>query len=367
MVAQVKTVHNMEWRARPSAFVTRAESQELDMIKDILGRVSGGEDLSMELMADTIGSIMEGHWQEEEIALLLTGLRIKGETVAEIAGAALAMRRHMRRVETSRDRLLDTCGTGGDGSETFNISTAAAIVAAAAGVAVAKHGNRGISSKSGSADVLAALGVNIEASIAQCEACLNQVGICFCFAPLMHQSMKHVAPVRKKLGVPTIFNMLGPLCNPARAQFQLLGVGKPHLRNTLAQALRLLGTERAVVVCGQDGLDEVSLQATTDCTWTDADGWREFQWTPEQFGLRTQPGMSAMKVANPQESAAVITAILAGAPGPPREIVVLNAAAAIWTIDPTLSEVECSERARQAIDTGAARHVLNELRRVSRE
>ena len=159
--------------------------------------------------------------------------------------------------------MIDTCGTGGDRSGTFNISTAAALVTAAAGVPVAKHGNRGITSKSGSADVLAALGVNIEADLATVERCLDELGICFCFAPLMHPSMRHVAAVRRKLGVPTIFNLLGPLCNPASAPFQLLGVGRPDLRDRLAAALRLLGTQRSAVVCGSDGLDEVTLNGPT--------------------------------------------------------------------------------------------------------
>ncbi len=196
------------------------------MIIDLIGRVSGGQDLTMEEMSSAIDQIMQGNCEQQQIGLLLTALRAKGETVDEVAGAARAMRKHMKLIRSDRDDLLDTCGTGGDGSGTFNISTAAALVTAAAGVPVAKHGNRAISSKTGSADVLAVLGVNIEASITQVEACLEKLGICFCFAPLMHQSMRHVAAVRKKLGVPTIFNLLGPLCNPARAAYQLLGVGK---------------------------------------------------------------------------------------------------------------------------------------------
>jgi anthranilate phosphoribosyltransferase len=335
------------------------------MTKDILGRVSGGEDLSMAQMADVMDSIMEGRWPDAEIALLLTALRAKGETVEEIAGAARAMRRHMSSVRSSRPQLLDTCGTGGDGFATFNISTAAAIVAAAAGVAVAKHGNRAISSKSGSADVLAALGVNIEADIARCEACLDRLGICFCFAPMLHPSMKHVARVRKELGVPTIFNLLGPLCNPAGAEFQLLGVGKPHLRNKLARALQLLETRRAVIVCGQDGLDEVSLQSTTECTLLESGGVREFHWSAETFGLTPTSDTSSMKVTNAHESARLITDILDGCQGPPRDIVLLNAAAAIWTVDTTASETDCLLRARQAVDSGAARDTLNELRRIS--
>ena len=189
---------------------------------------------------------------------MLTSLRAKGETVAEVAGAAAALRQHMTPIRTRRSGVLDTCGTGGDGSGTFNISTAAALVTAAAGVPVAKHGNRAITSRTGSADVLAALGVNIEVEVAHVEQCLDELGICFCFAPLLHQSMKQVGPVRKQLGVPTLFNLLGPLSNPARAQFHLLGVGRAELRPLLAEALALLGVERALVVHGEDGLDEVT-------------------------------------------------------------------------------------------------------------
>lgn len=336
------------------------------MIQEILGRVSGGQDLSMDEMAETISSIMEGRWEEKQIALLLTGLSTKGETVEEIAGAAAAMRRHMTEIPSGRTGLLDTCGTGGDGSETFNISTAAAIVTAAAGVAVAKHGNRSVTSKSGSADVLAALGVNIEASVDQCAACLEEIGICFCFAPLMHQSMKHVGPVRKKLGEPTIFNMLGPLCNPASAEFQLIGVGKPHLRNKLAAALQMLGTSRAIVVSGDDGLDEVTLCTATNCTEANSVNLREFTWTPEEFGLPRAADLSALRVTTPNASAEMIRNVLSGSEGPARDIVVINAAAAIWTVDPAESLANCTARAQTAIDSGAARELVNRLAELSR-
>ena len=204
------------------------------MIAAALDRLSASENLSFSEMSDVIDLVMRGEVPDDQIAALLTALRIKGETVEEIAGAAAALRRHMRRIASGRTGLLDTCGTGGDGSRTFNISTAAALVVAAAGVPVAKHGNRAASSRSGSADVLAALGVNVDADLPRVERCLDELGICFCFAPLFHPAMKQVGEVRKRLGVPTIFNLLGPLSNPAGATFQLLGVGKPHLRTTLA-------------------------------------------------------------------------------------------------------------------------------------
>ncbi len=336
------------------------------MMQDILRRVSAGEDLPMHEMAATVDTIMQGSCDESQIAQLLTALRAKGETVEEVAGAAQAMRRHMTRIRSDRDDLIDTCGTGGDSSGTFNISTAAALVTAAAGVPVAKHGNRAITSKTGSADVLAALGVNVEASVPQIEACLREVGICFCFAPLMHQSMKHVAAVRKKLGVPTIFNMLGPLCNPAEAPYQLLGVGKPRLRPLLAHALELLGIRRGLVVCGEDGLDEVTLSGTTHVTETVASRRSEFLWTPTDFGLPVA-SKESMQVSGPDESAALILRILEGHPGPPRDIVVLNAAAAIFTTGKEMSPVECARLATEAIDSGAARGLLECLVRVSND
>jgi len=335
------------------------------MVEDILGRLASGEDLGREEMRSSIEMIMGGHWEDSHIATLLMGLRHKGESINEIAGAAEAMRHHMTQIPTQRNDVLDTCGTGGDASGTFNISTAAALVAAAAGVPVAKHGNRAITSKTGSADVLLELGVNIEASVEQVGQCLDQVGICFCFAPLLHPSMKHVAAVRRSLGVPTIFNMLGPLCNPAGAPFQLLGVGRPELRNLLADTLGLLGTRRAVVVCGDDGLDEVTLAGTTQVTVVEGKNRRELTWCPEDFGLQTAP-LDSMIVETAQESSAMIREILTGQQGAHRDIVVLNAAAALWTVglDPSLAA--CAERAARAIDDGRTAELLSKLAEKSR-
>ena len=233
------------------------------MIQEFTRSVAEGHDLAMPQMIELMNLIVQGQCAESDVAEFLLALRKKGESVDELAGAAAALRQHMTPIQSSHHVLLDTCGTGGDGSGTFNISTAAALVTAAAGIPVAKHGNRSISSRSGSADVLAALGVNIEADLATVERCLEQLGICFCFAPLLHPSMKNVSAVRKRLGVPTIFNLLGPLCNPARAPFQLLGVGRPDLRDRVAAALAKLGTQRAAVLCGSDGLDEVTLAGPT--------------------------------------------------------------------------------------------------------
>lgn len=326
----------------------------------LLGRVSSGENLSQAEMADAIDAIMQGRWSETDIALLLTALRAKGETVDEVAGAAQALRKHMAPIRSTRPNLIDTCGTGGDGSATFNISTAAAVVAAAAGASVAKHGNRRMTSRTGSADVLAELGVNIEADIRTVEACLDELGLAFCFAPLFHSAMRHVGEVRRKLGVPTIFNMLGPLSNPAGAPYQLLGVGRPALRPLLSQALAKLGTCRALVVCGDDGLDEVTLAATTHVSEAVDGTIREFTWTPAEFGLELQP-LDALKVDSPAESAAVIRNILAGERGPARDIVVLNAAAALWTVGLAETPVQAANRAATAIDSGAARELLAKL------
>ena len=334
-------------------------------ITTILGRVSGGEDLSQGTMTAVVDAIMQGEWDERQIQLLLTALRWKEETVEEIAGAASAMRRHMTPIRTRRTGILDTCGTGGDGSGTFNISTAAAIVTAAAGVPVAKHGNRNITSRSGSANVLAELGVNIEASVATVERCLDELGICFCFAPSLHPAMKHVAAARKALGVPTIFNLLGPLCNPASAQYQLLGVGKPHLRPKLATALSLLGAQRAVVVSGSDGLDEVTLAGATNVTLVEGSSRTEFIWNPSDFGLASGE-LASMVIAGPAESAAMIRDIFAGKAGPAREIVILNAGAALWTAGVNTSLPGCAQQAAAAIDTGNARDLLRRLAEVSR-
>ena len=329
-------------------------------IASILGQLSAGENLSLEEMTTAIDLVMQGEFSEAEIALLLTALRVKGETVDEIAGAAVAMRRHMTPIRSRHANLIDTCGTGGDGWRTFNISTAAALVTAAAGVPVAKHGNRAISSRSGSADVLAALGVNIEADVAVVEECLDRLGICFCFAPLLHPAMRRVSAVRKRLGVPTIFNLLGPLSNPAGRRFQLLGVGKSPLHGLLAEALALLGTTRAMVVTGQDQFDEVTITGPTRVTEV-ADGkLREFTWQPKDFGLEKSP-LDDLLVGGPEESAALIRRVLAGNRGAARDIVVANAAAALCTTGRADTAAAGAELAAAAIDTGAARDLLVKL------
>jgi anthranilate phosphoribosyltransferase len=311
-------------------------------------------------MSAVVGLFMQGQAGENEMAEFLLALRAKGETVDEIAGAARAMRSHMIPIRTSRTGVLDTCGTGGDASGTFNISTGAALVAAAAGVPVAKHGNRSVTSNSGSADVLAALGVDIAAPVEIVERCLEDVGLCFCFAPLLHPSMRHAAAVRKRLGVPTIFNLLGPLCNPAEAPFQLLGVGRPTLRPMLAAALERLGGQRAVVVCGRDGLDEVTLAGETDVSEVTPDGIALATWSPEMFGM-TASDLAELRVDGPEASAAMIRQLLDGRPGPARDIVVMNAAAALWTVRQVGTLQDGADVAAAALDSGAAKQVLASL------
>jgi anthranilate phosphoribosyltransferase len=330
------------------------------MIEAAIKLVEAGQDLPLEQVSQAMGWIMEGRCAEDEIARFLGALHRKGETVAEIAGAALALRQHMTPIRSNRTELVDTCGTGGDGSATFNISTAAALVAAAAGVAVAKHGNRAATSRSGSADVLAELGVNVEAGVACVEACLEELGVCFCFAPLLHPAMKHVAAVRKKLAAPTIFNILGPLVNPAAAPLQLLGVGRSGLQPVLAEALAMLGCRRGLVVHGSDGLDEVTLSGPTEVVEVSADGLRRFRWTPGDFGL---PGgdLAGLEVSGPAQSAAIIRDVLAGRPGRPRDIVVANAAAALFLAGKHASPQPCARLAAGAIDSGAAAELLARL------
>ncbi|MBT4692945.1 MAG: anthranilate phosphoribosyltransferase [Planctomycetaceae bacterium] len=330
------------------------------MLAETTEQVESGTSLTQEKMANTIDLIMLGACTEDDIRAFLLALVAKGETVAEIAGAASAMRKHMTVLESSRDDLVDTCGTGGDGSGTFNISTAAAIVAAGAGIAVAKHGNRSITSKTGSADVLSELGVNIEASVDVMQQSLEMAGICFCFAPLFHPAMRHVGPVRRSIEVPTIFNLLGPLCNPARAPYQLLGVGKPALRTRLSAALALLETKRAFVVCGEDGLDEITLEGTTLVTEVIDSTTQELNWCPTDFGMTSQ-SLATMNVENPTESAACIMKILYGEQGSSRDIVIVNAAAAISLARPHLSLQECAHQATEAIDSGAALKSLKQF------
>lgn len=321
-------------------------------------------DLTDEQMRGVMGEIMTGRWAEAEIAAVLVALRMKGETAVEIAAAAAVMRQHMVRLDTGRDDVLDTCGTGGDGADTFNISTAAALVAAGAGVPVVKHGNRAASSRSGSADVLAALGVTVETDAACARRCLDRAGLAFCFAPHFHPAMRHVAGLRRRLGIRTLFNCLGPLVNPAEAPYQLLGVGRSEWLDPLAGALARLGVRHAFLVHARDGLDEVSLSAPTLVRDVHRGTVRELEWSPTDFGLA--PGaLEDLKVHGPEESAAAVRAILNGADGPRTRVVLANAAAALLAAERVDTLAEGVARARQAIADGRARHVLHMLAALS--
>ena len=305
-------------------------------------------------------AIMDGECSETDIAAFLTALRVRGEAFEEIAGAAHVMRARATRIPCNSTKLLDTCGTGGDELRTFNISTATAFVVAGAGVSVAKHGNRSVSSSSGSADVLEKLGVKLQLSPQQVGACVDEVGLGFCFAPLLHSAMKNVVPVRKALGFRTIFNLLGPLTNPAGAQFQLLGSNRIVFAEKLARALAELGCERAFVVCGNDELDEVSLWGETTVFDVSAGQVSREKWTAADFGL-AECSVEQLKVGSPDESAAKIEAVLRGELGPARDIVVANAAAALLAVGQVGSPLEGARLAQATIDNGKAKGVLHRL------
>jgi anthranilate phosphoribosyltransferase len=299
-----------------------------DTLKPAVEALLQRRDLSDSLCREAIGVIMDGLCDPVDIAAFLTAMAAKGSVSAELVGAATAMRDLAIAISSHRRPLLDTCGTGGDQLHTFNISTAAALVAASCGVAVAKHGNRGVSSSSGSADVLEALGVNISLSAHDAGRCLDQVGLAFCFAPLVHGAMKFAAPVRRQLGFPTIFNLLGPLTNPAAAEFQLLGASSINRAELLANALSRLKIQRAFVVCGNNELDEVSLWGTTTVFDVRPDSVSRLEWTAVDFGL-VPCDVASLRVSSAAESAKVILQVLNAVPGPAMDMVVANSAAAL--------------------------------------
>ena len=318
-------------------------------------------------MVGLMRQVMRGDVSPVMTAAILTGLRVKKETVGEIAGAATVMREFSRTVEVAdRNHLVDIVGTGGDGSHTFNISTCAMFVAAAAGARVAKHGNRSVSSSSGSADVLEALGAAIELQPEQVAQSIQRCGIGFMFAPIHHPAMKVVAPVRREMGVRTIFNILGPLTNPAAAPNILMGVFHPDLVGIQARVLQRLGAQRALVVWGRDGVDELSLGAATLVGELRDGQVREYEVHPEDFGI----AMSAtrnLKVADAGQSSAMLLGVLEGVPGPAREIVALNAAAALYVAGVATDIANGLARARAAIDSGAARQAQSDFVRTTRE
>jgi anthranilate phosphoribosyltransferase len=342
------------------------EAGQLPQFREILGELLARRDLTTAQVRGVLEDILGGRCGEAEITAFLIALRMKGETAEEIAAAAAVLREHMRAWDTGRPLVLDTCGTGGDGTGTFNISTAAALVIAAAGVPVVKHGNRSVSSRSGSADVLTALGVEIKGDGASARRCLQESGLAFCFAPLFHPALAHVAVLRRRLGVPTIFNCLGPLANPARATHQLIGVGRPELLDLMARALARLGTQRALIVCGRDRLDEVSLSTSTLVREVVNGTVRACEWTPGDFDLEPCT-LAELRAEGPEQSAAIIREVLEGRPGPASRIVLANAAAGLLAAEQVHSPAEGVVRAREAIVSGKARVVLERLREASLE
>ena len=323
-----------------------------------------GTDLSRAQAAAAMDAMLDGGAPISQMAALLVALRMKGETPDEIAGAAQALRSRAARVEVSQERLIDTCGTGGDSSHTFNISTAAAFVAAAGGARVAKHGNRAVSSKCGSADVLAALGVEVELAPGAVAACIDECGIGFLFAPRHHAAMRHVAPVRKELGLRTIFNLLGPLANPAGARRQLLGVYAAHLVPVLARTLAELGCDRAFVVHGAGGLDEISTSGPTIVAEVRGETVRQFEFSPEDAGVPRAP-LSELRGGDASENAAMLKDVLRGSPGARRAAVLLNAGAALAAAGVCETIPEGVRAAERAIDSGAALDRLSSLVRAS--
>jgi anthranilate phosphoribosyltransferase len=330
-----------------------------DVVSRAIDAVCAGDNLTADHTSTVLAEIMEGRTDVVQTAAFLIALRAKGETVSELVGLARTMRSLAAPVHTERAPLVDTAGTGG-GPSTFNVSTTAALVAAGAGCAVAKHGNRSATSKSGSADMLEALGVDVDIAPEAVGRCLDEIGFGFMFAPRHHAATAHVVPARKALGVRTVFNFLGPLTNPAGATRQLLGVADRHYQETIAEALVGLGSERALVVAAEDGLDELSLSSPTRVIEV-ADG-RTAEWfvEPGQFGL-APADIAEVVGGTPAENAAAARSVLAGEPGPRRDIVVLNAAAAIY-VGGLAPDLEAGvEAAAAAIDSGAGAAVLERL------
>ncbi|MBS3735285.1 MAG: anthranilate phosphoribosyltransferase [Phycisphaerae bacterium] len=332
--------------------------------KDMLRTVMGGAHLAREQSEWAFGQIMDGLWSEAQVAGLLTALAIKGESVDEIAGAAAAMRDHVVPIDTGGADVVDTCGTGGTGLSTFNISTAAAMVLAGAGVTVAKHGNRTNTRASGSANVLEALGVNLDATPETVGQCLREAGVCFCFAIRCHPAMKHAAPVRKQLAVRTIFNLLGPLTNPAAARRQLMGVFDADLTETIAEVLGALGAIRAMVVHADDGLDELSTTSATKVSEFRDGAVTTRRVHPEDFGLAVAT-LDDLLVDSAEASADRIRRVLAGETGPDRDIVLLNAAAALAVAGKAETIGDGLTIASESVDSGAAATALDALVRMS--
>ena len=334
------------------------------MFSDLLEKLTRHEDLTADEAAAAMREVMEGRAAPAQLAALLAALVMKGERPAEIVGFARTMREHAVKLPASVGDVFDTCGTGGDRSGTFNISSAAALVVAACGVPVAKHGNRSVSSRCGSADVFEQLGVNISASPAAVERSLREARIAFLFAPTFHPSMRHAAPTRRDLGIRTAFNLLGPLTNPAGATRQIVGVPKPELTELMAHALRMLGTKRAWVVHGAEGIDEISIAGYTKVAECRDGAVHTFYIHPSEFGI-TKGSADSLKGGDAPTNAAIARDVLAGKPGGPREVVLLNAGVALFVAGAVDSVRAGIARASDAVDSGAARVTLDTMVRLS--
>lgn len=331
-----------------------------EAIEKLVNRVSLSESETIEVM----NQIMSGEATPLQVASFLTALRMKGETIEEITGAARVMREKAHRVHVASNIVLDTCGTGGDQKGTFNISTTCAFVVAAAGVKVAKHGNRSVSSQSGSADVLAALGVKVDAPKERVEACIAEIGIGFLFAPLLHEAMKYAVQPRRDIGIRTIFNLLGPLTNPAMANYQLIGLYSGNLVGAIAHVLKNLGSICALVVHGLEGLDEISLCGPTQVAELRNGEVKEYLIEPEQLGLK-RCAVADLHGGSPDQSAAIVRQVLQGNPGPARDVVLLNSGAALYVSGSAGSVKDGVRLAAQSIDSGRAREKLEQLVRMT--
>lgn len=334
------------------------------MIQEAISAVVEGLNLTEDKMVQVMDEIMTGGAGDAQIGSFITALRMKGETVEEITGAARVMREKAIHIDAGEGTVVDTCGTGGDKSGTFNISTTAAFITAGAGLKVAKHGNRSVSSKSGSADVLKSLGVNIEAEVERVEECLQDIGIGFLFAPLLHGAMKYAIGPRREIGIRTIFNILGPLTNPAGAHCQLMGVYDEKLTHTLATVLANLGSKGAMVVHGMDGLDEITLTKSTKISELKDGMVTSYECMPEDLGL-TRCISDDLKGGDAGENASITINILKGAKGPKRDISLLNAAAAIVVGGKAADLKDGLVKAAEAVDSGAALEKLERLKEIT--
>jgi anthranilate phosphoribosyltransferase len=334
------------------------------MFASLIEKLHRRQDLTVSEAADVMAEIMAGRATPAQIAGLLIALSMKGERPSEVVGLATTMRANAVALSKPYDDLFDTCGTGGDRASTFNVSSLAAVVLAGCGVRVAKHGNRAVSSQCGSADLFGALGVKVDAAPLVVERCLDECGIAFLFAPTFHPSMRHAAPARRELGVRTVFNLLGPLTNPAGAKRQLVGVPRPELTDLIARALADLGSERAWVAHGADGLDEVSTTGYTKVSECRNGLVRSFFLHPSDFGLPVADP-AALRAESPADNEAIARAVLAGQPGPPRDMVLANAAVGLFIMERVGSLTEGVAVAAAAVDGGKAQETLTQLASIS--